>query len=120
MTTVVGVPKEVKDNERRVSMQPDGITELTHHGHEVVVVQAGAGGRLVGTEAVTRVADGHASEEVYESVHGHFGEKELVDLTMRSSPPTDGTESRSASGRRQAPISSNGLERGSWTTARMI
>ena len=62
MTTVVGVPKEVKDNERRVSMQPDSIIELTQHGHEVVV-QAGAGagagfsdeeyeaagGRLVGT-----------------------------------------------------------------------
>ena len=42
MATVIGVPKEVKDNERRVSMQPDGITELVHHGHEVVV-EAGAG-----------------------------------------------------------------------------
>jgi alanine dehydrogenase len=40
--TVVGVPGEVKDNERRVSMQPDGVTELVHHGHEVVV-EAGAG-----------------------------------------------------------------------------
>ena len=39
---VVGVPKEVKDNERRVSMQPDGVTELVHHGHEVVV-EAGTG-----------------------------------------------------------------------------
>ena len=42
MATVVGVPKEVKDNERRVSMQPDGVTELVHHGHEVVV-EEGAG-----------------------------------------------------------------------------
>jgi alanine dehydrogenase len=42
MATVIGVPKEVKDNERRVSMQPDGVTELVHHGHEVVV-EAGAG-----------------------------------------------------------------------------
>jgi alanine dehydrogenase len=40
--TVVGIPGEVKDNERRVSMQPDGVTELVHHGHEVVV-EAGAG-----------------------------------------------------------------------------
>lgn len=40
--SVVGVPKEVKDNERRVSMQPDGVTELVHHGHEVVV-ETGAG-----------------------------------------------------------------------------
>ncbi len=42
MATVVGVPKEIKDQEGRVSMQPDGVTELVHHGHEVVV-QTGAG-----------------------------------------------------------------------------
>jgi alanine dehydrogenase len=42
MSRVIGVPKEVKDQEGRVSMQPDGVTELVHHGHEVVV-QAGAG-----------------------------------------------------------------------------
>jgi alanine dehydrogenase len=40
--SVIGVPKEVKDNEQRVSMQPDGVTELVHHGHEVVV-ETGAG-----------------------------------------------------------------------------
>ena len=39
---VIGVPTEVKDNEKRVSMQPDGVAELVHHGHQVVV-QAGAG-----------------------------------------------------------------------------
>ncbi|HEV8045950.1 MAG TPA: alanine dehydrogenase, partial [Rubrobacter sp.] len=42
MSTVIGVPREVKDNERRVSMQPDGVTEMVHHGHEVVV-EKGAG-----------------------------------------------------------------------------
>ena len=42
MATVVGVPKEIKDNERRVSMQPDGVAELVHHGHEVVL-ESGAG-----------------------------------------------------------------------------
>ena len=39
---VVGVPSEIKDNEKRVSLTPDGVVELVHHGHEVVV-QAGAG-----------------------------------------------------------------------------
>ena len=39
---VIGVPTEIKDNENRVSMQPDGVAELVHHGHQVVV-QAGAG-----------------------------------------------------------------------------
>lgn len=40
--TVIGVPKETKDSERRVSLQPDGALELVHHGHEVIV-QSGAG-----------------------------------------------------------------------------
>jgi alanine dehydrogenase len=62
MATVIGVPKEIKDMEGRVSMQPDGVAELVHHGHEVVV-QTGAG-KGAGftdeeyTEAGARVVDG--------------------------------------------------------------
>ena len=39
---LIGIPSEIKDNEQRVSLQPDGAAELVHHGHEVLV-QAGAG-----------------------------------------------------------------------------
>ncbi|MFV0461020.1 MAG: alanine dehydrogenase [Actinomycetales bacterium] len=39
---IIGVPKEIKDNENRVSLQPDGAADLIHHGHQVVV-QSGAG-----------------------------------------------------------------------------
>lgn len=39
---VVGIPKEIKDNENRVAIQPDGVAELVHHGHQVVV-ETGAG-----------------------------------------------------------------------------
>jgi alanine dehydrogenase len=42
MATVVGVPKEIKDMEGRVSMQPDGVAELVHYGNEAYV-QTGAG-----------------------------------------------------------------------------
>jgi alanine dehydrogenase len=42
MSNIVGVPKEIKDSEQRVSMQPDGVTELVHHGHDVIV-EKGAG-----------------------------------------------------------------------------
>ena len=38
----VGIPREVKNNEYRVAITPAGVTELTRHGHEVVV-EAGAG-----------------------------------------------------------------------------
>jgi alanine dehydrogenase len=39
---IVGIPKEVKDSEYRVAATPEGIRELTHAGHDVVV-EAGAG-----------------------------------------------------------------------------
>jgi len=39
---IVGIPKEVKDNEYRVAATPEGVRELAHAGHEVVV-ESGAG-----------------------------------------------------------------------------
>ncbi len=43
MATIVGVPKEIKDWENRVSVQPDGVAELVHSGQQVVVQAAGLG-----------------------------------------------------------------------------
>lgn len=37
---------------------------------------------LAWTEAVTRVADGHVDDAVYEEVRQHFTERELADLTF--------------------------------------
>jgi alanine dehydrogenase len=39
---IVGIPTEVKDNEFRVAATPEGIRELVHAGHRVVV-ESGAG-----------------------------------------------------------------------------
>lgn len=39
---LVGVPKEIKDNEFRAGMVPSSVHEIVHHGHEVLV-QAGLG-----------------------------------------------------------------------------
>jgi alanine dehydrogenase len=39
---VIGIPKEIKNNESRVGMTPAGVLELTHKGHSVFV-QSGAG-----------------------------------------------------------------------------
>jgi alanine dehydrogenase len=69
MATVVGIPKEIKDMEGRVSMQPDGVGELVHHGHEVYV-QAGAGEGAGFSdeeyeEAGARLVDG--PDEVFEA-----------------------------------------------------
>jgi alanine dehydrogenase len=61
----VGIPTEVKTDERRVALTPDGVRELESHGVSVLV-QAGAGGgasitddayRAAGAEIVTTAAD---------------------------------------------------------------
>ena len=39
---IIGVPKEIKNNENRVGMTPSGVAELVRHGH-VVYIQQGAG-----------------------------------------------------------------------------
>lgn len=41
---LIGVPKEIKNNEFRVGMVPAGVRELIHHGHKVMVeTNAGKG-----------------------------------------------------------------------------
>jgi alanine dehydrogenase len=42
MAMLVGVPKEIKDNEYRVGAVPSTVRELTDKGHGVIV-EAGAG-----------------------------------------------------------------------------
>ena len=50
-TLVVGVPSEIKDNERRVALTPDGGGELAHDGHQGLVQAGGGGGsRLAADE----------------------------------------------------------------------
>ena len=39
---IIGVPKEIKNNENRVGLTPAGVAELRKHGHSLLV-QAGAG-----------------------------------------------------------------------------
>ena len=39
---IIGIPKEIKNNENRVGMTPSGVQEMTRHGH-IVYVQATAG-----------------------------------------------------------------------------
>ena len=59
---LIGVPKEIKNNEYRVGLTPASVRELVHHGHQVVVeTRAGSGigmddaaYQAVGAEIVTQ------------------------------------------------------------------
>lgn len=50
---IVGVPKEVKDNEYRVALTPAGAKQLTQAGHEVWVQQSAGVGSGFGDEEYT-------------------------------------------------------------------
>ena len=64
---LIGVPKEIKDNEFRVGLTPASVAELTHHGHSVLVEKsAGVGSGLSDDEYVAAgAALVDASQEIY-------------------------------------------------------
>ncbi|HET7452140.1 MAG TPA: alanine dehydrogenase, partial [Thermoanaerobaculia bacterium] len=48
---IVGLPKEIKDNENRVGLVPAGVAALTKAGHEVIVERsAGVGSGIEDSE----------------------------------------------------------------------
>ena len=49
---IVGVPKEIKSQESRIAITPEGVSEFVHSGH-TVLIEAGAGfGRAVWDQSV--------------------------------------------------------------------
>jgi alanine dehydrogenase len=68
---IIGVPKEIKDNENRVALTPAGVKEFYKHGHEVYIQKSAgfdsgfldedyenAGGKILSTiEAVYNIAE---------------------------------------------------------------
>ncbi len=80
---IVGVPKEIKDNEYRVAMTPAGVKQVIEHGHTVLVQSdAGEGSRFtdeqyesVGAKMVPTAADAWGAEmvvKVKEPVAGEY------------------------------------------------
>lgn len=70
---IVGVPKEIKNLENRVSTTPAGVQEFVAHGHEVLVERgAGAGSGFSDQEYV---AGGAALADTHEDV---FARAELI------------------------------------------
>ena len=64
---IIGIPKEIKNNENRVSMTPAGVQQLVKHGHTVIVQKtAGLGSGIPDDDYVAVVAKMiDTIEEVY-------------------------------------------------------
>jgi len=70
---IIGVPKEIKNNERRVSLIPFGVEELINHGHKVIIeTNAGLGS---GFEDKSYVKNGAVIVNTPEEV---FSQAELI------------------------------------------
>ena len=55
---IIGIPKEIKNNENRVGMTPSGVKELVKHGHKVYVQHtAGEGSGFADEEYVKAGAE---------------------------------------------------------------
>ena len=70
---LVGVPREIKDNEFRVGLTPSAVRELVSHGHKVIV-QAGAGEPIDLKDELY----GNAGAEIVATAADVFGRAEMV------------------------------------------
>ncbi|MBK8030872.1 MAG: alanine dehydrogenase [Chloroflexi bacterium] len=68
---IIGIPKEIKDNEFRVALPPGGVRELTRRGHKVIVeTNAGAGSGFTDNEYVQAGAQvAHTAAEAWNRAH---------------------------------------------------
>ncbi len=70
---IVGVPKEIKDSESRISMVPGGVKALTARGHQVLVEKgAGAGSGFTDDEF------GSAGAKLVDSARGVWEQAEMI------------------------------------------
>ena len=78
---LVGVPREIKDNEFRVGLTPASVAELTHHGHRVLVEKsAGIGSGLADSEYVA------AGATIVDAASEIFSRAEMV-VKVKDLPP---------------------------------
>ena len=97
---ILGLPKEIKDNESRVGLTPGAVKALTRRGHRVLV-EAGAGlgssltdeeYRAAGGEIVAEAADAWAAQMVVKVKEPIEPEYQYLraDLTALHLPPPGG------------------------------
>lgn len=82
---IIGIPKEIKNNESRVAATPAGVKELVGHGHKVFVqMSAGAGSGFSDSEYVAAGAEILPSiEDVYATADMIIKVKEPIEPEYR-------------------------------------
>ena len=76
---IIGIPREVKDNEYRVAVTPAGVRELAAAGHQVLVEKGAGEGSAIPDEAYTKYgADLATQSEVWASAELVLKVKEPV------------------------------------------
>jgi alanine dehydrogenase len=87
---LVGVPKEIKDNEYRVGIVPSTVHELTENGHQVVIErQAGTGAGFGDADYKT------AGAEIVSDGDAVFARAELI-VKVKTCDGTQKTVSRAS------------------------
>ncbi|WP_028775693.1 alanine dehydrogenase [Shimazuella kribbensis] len=104
---IVGVPKEIKNNENRVAITPAGIDALTHAGHQVIIeTNAGIGSGFTDEEYASHGAEiiGTAEEvwskaemimkvkEPLPSEYGYFRENLILFTYLHLAPELELTK----------------------------
>ncbi len=70
---IIGIPKEIKNNENRVGMTPAGVAELVRHGHQVVFQHtAGEGSGFADAEYV------RSGAQVLPSIEDVYAQAEMI------------------------------------------
>ncbi|MFT5709903.1 MAG: alanine dehydrogenase [Halioglobus sp.] len=70
---LIGVPKEIKNNEFRIGLTPAGVKEMVHHGHQVLVQHDG--GLSIGFDDTQYTAVGG---EIVDSAEEIFSRAEMI------------------------------------------
>lgn len=70
---IIGIPKEIKNNENRVGMTPSGVKELVKHGHKVYVQHtAGEGSGFADDEYV------NAGAEILPTIEATYAAADMI------------------------------------------
>ncbi len=70
---LVGVPKEIKDNEYRVGLAPESVREVVAHGHQVIVETSAGLGISASDEEYRK-----AGAEIIDSAEEVFARADMV------------------------------------------